>query len=190
MVMDYIDGSDLAKHSKAEALSVVQAASIVADVADAIQHAHERGVIHRDLKPGNVLIDRQSAVYVTDFGFAWLQSDLNRSEQAVVGTAGFMAPEQIDPSCGEIGPHTDVYGLGALLFMLLEGNPPSTESATYETVGGISSASIGNSPCMVKPHPESGLISICQKCLAKDWQQRFSTAKEVSDALKGWLKAI
>ena len=115
MTMDFIDGSDLSKVLRAAKLSNQEAARIVAVVADAIQHAHLHGVIHRDLKPGNVLLDRNEQVFVTDFGFAWFDETMDREDQSIVGTAGFMAPEQIDRSLGPIGPHTDVYGLGALV---------------------------------------------------------------------------
>ena len=110
MVLDLIDGPDLAKLCQPAPLPVIQAVQIVATVADAIQHAHEHGVIHRDLKPGNVLVDSQGHVFDTDFGFAWFDGDSD--QQAIVGTTGFMAPEQLDRTLGPIGPHTDVYGLG------------------------------------------------------------------------------
>lgn len=140
MVMDFIEGGDLAALAARQPISAAQAAAIVADVADAIQHAHDRGVIHRDLKPGNVLIDRSGKIYVTDFGFASTNDIVAGSEladghnEAIVGTVGFMAPEQIDSTLGPIGPHTDVYGLGALLFALLEGRPPQAGTALSESL--------------------------------------------------------
>ena len=124
MAMEFIDGSDLASLLRSETLSIPRVVRIVATVAEAIQHAHDRGVIHRDLKPGNVLLDRAGQVFVTDFGFAWFDGEIDREVQSIVGTAGFMAPEQIERSLGPIGPYTDVYGLGALLFMLLCRRPP------------------------------------------------------------------
>jgi serine/threonine protein kinase len=156
LVMDFIDGCDLAQLARRETITSQRAASIVATVADAIAHAHEHGVIHRDLKPGNVLIDQTGKIFVTDFGFAQLHTGESTSH-AIVGTVGFMAPEQVDPTLGPIGPHTDVYGLGALLRVLLAENAPQE------------------------------LGAICEKCLADDWQHRYATARQVADALREWL---
>ena len=186
MVMDFVEGLDLATLCSQEALSAVRAAQVVATVADAIQHAHEHGVIHRDLKPGNVLLDRDGRVFVTDFGFAWFDGELDREDRSIVGTAGFMAPEQIDRSLGPIGPHTDVYGLGALLYMLSCGRPPSVGDTGSEILDRIAPSerkpSLGETDRVLPV----GVETICDRCLARAWQDRFATAADVALALRAW----
>ena len=190
MVLDFIDAVDLAKLCRSEQLSADRAARIVADVADAIQHAHDHGVIHRDLKPGNALLDRRGKVFVTDFGFAWFDGEADRLDRSIVGTAGFMAPEQIDRSLGKIGPATDVYGLGALLFMLCSGHPPH-EGQSISEITDRGARPITELPPVILPGSvPAALRSTCQRALAPDWQLRFSTAAEVAAALRGYADSI
>src|SRR5262249_40768306 len=116
LVMDLIEGSDLAREMSTGPVPVVQALRWVSEAADAIEHAHQQGVIHCDLKPSNLLLDRAGHIHVTDFG---LGRSLSGDRQSVGGTAGFMAPEQVDATWGPISPRTDVHGLGAVLYALL-----------------------------------------------------------------------
>jgi eukaryotic-like serine/threonine-protein kinase len=188
MVMDLIDGEDLTKLCSAGLVLPAEAARIVAIAADAVQHAHDHGVIHRDLKPGNVLIDRTGHVFVTDFGFAWTCADSKECATSVVGTAAFMAPEQINRALGQIGPATDVYGLGALLLMLCCGRPPNVGGSISEIIDrsaqSTDEAPAANIPDFV-PHP---LRTILQRCLARDWRRRLSSAAEVATALRSWAR--
>lgn len=187
MVMDFVDGEDLARVCQRGPIASDRAAAIVATVAEAIQHAHDRGVIHRDLKPGNVLVDRQGKVFVSDFGFAWLQS-AGPQDDAIVGTAGFMAPEQIDPRWGQIGPHTDVYGLGALLFMLVTGQPPFAGATTSEILERVIAQRDEGSFQGALQHVPEALRAICDKCLQQNPSNRFATAQEVALALKVYIE--
>ena len=190
MVLDLIDGVDLAKLCRSASLPAQRAAEIVADVADAIQHAHDHGVIHRDLKPGNVLVDERGKVFVTDFGFAWFDGNVDREAGSVVGTAGFMAPEQIDPRLGPIGPPTDVYGLGALLCMLCSGRPPNHDEAISEIdARGNPSSDARMLDEMSRTVPRA-LMEVCERCLARDWRHRFATAAAVGVALRALEAAI
>jgi eukaryotic-like serine/threonine-protein kinase len=184
MVMDLVDGTDLAQLSNDEPISIKQAAAIVATVAEAVQHAHDRGVIHRDLKPGNVLVDRGGRVFVTDFGFAWFNGDRHLDDEAVVGTVGFMAPEQIDHSLGEVGPHTDVYGLGALLFVLCCGQPPYAGGTVSEVLDRVVEPEAELSYQKLEERGLPSLRQICERCLAKNWRLPFASASEVAMALK------
>jgi eukaryotic-like serine/threonine-protein kinase len=187
MVMDYVAGADLAQICRKEPVEAKQAARIVATVAEPVQHAHDNGVIHRDLKPGNVLIDLGGEIFVTDFGFAWLEGDPQPLRDTIAGTVGFMAPEQIDRRWGEIGPHTDVHGLGALLFMLLSGAPPYPGKAYSE----INSCAVAADELLldaIGPPVPNELRTICKRCLAKSPTQRFATARAVADALHEWIQ--
>ncbi len=115
LVMDLVEGSDLARR---ETATVAEGLGWVADAADAVEHAHRQGIVHCDLKPSNLLLDRDGRVRVTDFGLARSFAD---EDLPVGGTPGFMAPEQLDPAVGPISPRTDVFGLGAVLRTLLAG---------------------------------------------------------------------
>jgi len=184
MVMDLISGHDLTRLCGAGLVPATKAVPIVAAVADAVQHAHEQGVIHRDLKPGNVLIDRTGHVFVTDFGFAWTGADSDGSKESIVGTAGFMAPEQIDRQLGEIGPATDVYGLGALLMMLCCGHPPNQGGSISEIIDHAAPATDDPISVAAPEFVPLSVRAIWQRCLAKDWRLRFPSAAAVAVALR------
>ncbi len=130
LVMDLVeDGTTLATMIQAGAVPFDRAAGLVATVAEAIDHAHSRGVIHRDLKPSNVLLDAEGNPHVTDFGLAKVFDSADpdnpqTTADQILGTPHYMAPEQADPARGPITPRTDVYALGGLLYALLTGKPP------------------------------------------------------------------
>ena len=130
MVMDFIDGVDLQSRLEVSPLAIQEALGIVQDVASAIGHAHEKGIIHCDLKPGNVLQDRNGNVLVTDFGFAFLiAGSVASGGNSIGGTAGFIAPEIINGQ-SKPTPATDIYSLGVLLWSLVTGAlPESVRSA-------------------------------------------------------------
>ena len=153
--MDFIDGEDLNNRIKKGAISFQEAVNIVIDVAWAIEHANQQGVIHRDIKPGNVLIDRKGGVKVTDFGLAKLCRFHDReisSAGEIIGTPHYMAPEQADSGhWGQIGPATDVYGLGALLYALLVGRPPVEGGTLTELFSRLTSEQPCASPRSIPP---------------------------------------
>ena len=124
--MDYVDGTDLDKLSKAAPLDPRKAAKYVRDVAHAIEFAHRRGILHRDLKPANVLVDHDDRVRITDFGLAKSVGRENglTATGAALGTPSFMSPEQAAGRTEDQGVASDVYSLGAILFTLLAGQPP------------------------------------------------------------------
>ncbi len=184
MVMDLIDGHDLTKLCDAGDIPPSTAAKIVAHVADAVQHAHDRGVIHRDMKPGNVLIDSSGHVFVTDFGFAWTEADAVVDAESIAGTVGFMAPEQMDRSLGPIGPATDVYGLGAILFAMCFGRPSVASASISECLDDADSLTEAWTPDELPESAPNALRAICDRCLARDWRSRFASAAEVAIALR------
>ncbi len=130
LAMERIHGRPLLEHAHAEGWSVPQRVAILADLADAVQHAHQRGIIHRDIKPDNVLVDEQGHAKLLDFGIAQVAQEetilqsLHHEGSRVMGTLGYMAPEQVHSHAETIGPATDVYGLGALAFELLSAQLP------------------------------------------------------------------
>ena len=166
----------------------VAGARVLAKVARAIHHAHQRGVLHRDLKPANILIDESGAPHVTDFGLARnLGGDegLTRTGQ-VMGTPGYMAPEQ---ASGDSSSHTtavDVYGLGAVLYDVLTGRPPFRAGTPLETLVLVRDA-VATPPSQLNPKVEPPLEAICQKCLEKRPEDRYQTAEALADDLEAYV---
>src|SRR5581483_11911942 len=124
--LELVEGGSLEKKLAAEGpLPPRDAAALVRDLAAAVQRAHEAGVIHRDLKPANVLVGADGKPRLTDFGLARTSGGTQLTEAGIaIGTPSYMAPEQARAEATELGPHTDVYGLGAVLYALLAGRPP------------------------------------------------------------------
>lgn len=193
LVMDLIEGPSLADRLRQAPFAPEEAAAIVAGVAEALEHAHGRGVVHRDLKPSNVLLDADGCPVVTDFGLAKRFDDdspaLTRSDQ-ILGTPHFMAPEQADRRWGPVGPRTDVYGLGALLFALLAGRPPFPGDSTIQVLTRVASAEPAPSPRDLRPDVPEWLAAVCLSCLAKDPAHRPHSAAEVAEALRHPAPAV
>lgn len=117
-------------------MSTRQAAELIAKVARTVHYAHEHGILHRDIKPGNILLDQNGEPHLTDFGLARLveaESTVTATLD-VLGTPSYMAPEQASGGATKVSKATDVYGLGAVLYQLLTGQPPFAGGTTYETI--------------------------------------------------------
>jgi WD40 repeat protein/serine/threonine protein kinase len=164
-----------------------EAARLVATVARAIHHAHQRGVLHRDLKPGNILLDRQGQPHVTDFGLARpVQGDSHHTRTgAIVGTPSYMPPEQARAEKA-LTTGVDVYSLGAILYELLTGRPPFRAETPLETVLQVLQRD-PEPPRKVDPRIDRDLATICLKCLEKDPQRRYDSAAALADDLERWL---
>src|SRR5438105_7211146 len=165
-----------------------RAVALMAKVARAVQYAHAQGILHRDLKPGNILLDGGGEPLVSDFGLAkWLQpnSDLTRTP-SIFGTPGYIAPEQVNGSNGNLTPAADVYGLGAVLFHLLTGRPPFTGEHALKV---IQQASEKPAPKLrsVAPALDRDLETICAKCLEQEPQARYRSAGDLAEDLERWL---
>lgn len=163
-------------------------AGLVISLADAVQHAHDRGVLHRDLKPGNILLDAQGVPYLLDFGLAkFIEADtgLTRST-AVLGTLGYMAPEQAGQG-SPVSPRVDVYGLGGILYALLTGYPPVPAAPPLlmlqRTLEGRPVP-----PRALNPAIDVNLETICLKCLAGDPHGRYPSARAVAEDLGRWQR--
>jgi serine/threonine protein kinase/TolB-like protein/Flp pilus assembly protein TadD len=165
-----------------------RAVALMVKVARAVQYAHEQGILHRDIKPGNILLDGRGEPLVGDFGLAkWLKptSPVTRTP-TVFGTPGYIAPEQVNGSVGNVGPAVDIYSLGAVLFDLLTGQPPFTGEHALKT---IQQATEKAAPKLrtLAPGLDRDLETICAKCLERDPHARYRSAGELAEDLERWL---
>jgi hypothetical protein len=185
--MDFIEGTSLAALVRDHPLAPEKAARYVLAVAAAVQYAHERGVLHRDLKPGNVLLDRFDQPRVTDFGLARrIDQDSSLTVTgAVIGTPGYMPPEQVDGHAA-LTPAADVYALGATLYELLTGRPPFKGATVFDTL----QQALENDPVpprLLNAKVPRDLETICLKCLEKRPPQRYASAAELGGDLARFL---
>jgi serine/threonine protein kinase len=186
--MDFIDGVSLSQRLSAGPLPGRVAARYVETVARAIQHAHEHDILHRDLKPSNILIDQQDEPHITDFGLAKrMSADRGQTRTgSVLGTPGYMAPEQAGGRIKELGPATDVYGLGAILYECLTGRPPFHAESPMDTMMQVLERDPAP-PSLLNPNIDHDLETICLKCLQKDPADRYSSAAALADDLRRFL---
>jgi serine/threonine-protein kinase len=134
--MKFVEGGQLDEVGKREPMPIRRAVELIAKVARTVHYAHEHGILHRDIKPGNILLDQKGEPHLTDFGLARLVESESSVTQTldVLGTPSYMAPEQAVGNNAAVGSVTDVYGLGAVLYQLLTGQPPFAGGTTYETI--------------------------------------------------------
>jgi len=187
--MKFVEGGQLDAVAKREAMSIRRAVELIAKVARTIHYAHEHGILHRDIKPGNILLDAKGEPHLTDFGLARLvESDSSVTHTLdVLGTPSYMAPEQAVGNNAAISSVTDVYGLGAVLYQLLTGQPPFAGGTTYETIKLLLDTE-PKQPRLINPKIDRDLSTICLKCLEKDPKRRYSSALTLAEDLERWLK--
>ena len=186
--MAYVDGQSLADQLRKRLPATRTAAEYLKTAAEAMYYAHQRGVVHRDIKPGNVLIDRSGRIRITDFGLAKRMdsdSQLTRDFQ-VLGTPEYMAPEQAQGQIDRLGPAADIYSLGALLYALLTGRPPFHAASPVATLRQVVDAD-PIPPRQLNPEVSRDLETITLKCLEKDPAHRFADAQELVDELQRFL---
>jgi serine/threonine-protein kinase len=188
--MEYLEGGALADRVRDEPLPPRRAAELVEALARAMQHAHAQGVIHRDLKPSNVLLGADGTPKVADFGLArLLDAEATRTaSEVVLGTACYMAPEQAAGRSRDIGPATDIYGLGAILYCLLTGRPPF-ERGSWVTVLERVRTEEPTQPRRLRPDVDRDLEAVCLKCLEKEPARRYAGAGALADDLRRYLSA-
>jgi tetratricopeptide (TPR) repeat protein len=166
------------------------AARLVAEAAEAVAHAHARGVLHRDLKPANLLVDDEGHPHVTDFGLAKkVEADVEFTQSgAILGTPAFMSPEQATGRRGSITTATDVYGLGSVLYALLAGKAPFGGDSVVETLDAVRN-SPPEPPTRFNAQVPRDLETVCLKCLEKDPRRRYPSAQALADDLRAWLES-
>jgi len=187
--MAFVEGESLARRVAQGVMEPREAAALTKKVAEAIAYAHVEGVVHRDLKPGNVLIDKEGSPRVTDFGLAKrVEGEAGglTATGEVLGTPSYMPPEQAMGDAARVGPLSDVYSLGAILYCLLTGRPPFQAANAVETVMQVvTQEPVG--PRQLNPAVPRDLETITLKCLEKDPSRRYQSAQELSDELQRYL---
>ncbi len=188
--MAFVDGKSLHEQIAKGPLPQRQAATLVREVAEAVQYAHERGIVHRDLKPRNILIASDGRPKITDFGLAKCleeggEGGLTVSGQ-VLGTPGFMPPEQAAGDLDAVGPRSDIYSLGAVLYATLTGRPPFQADSLVETLRQVQEVP-PVPPRLLNAALDRDLETICLKCLEKDPAHRYGTSAEVAAELARFL---
>ena len=183
------DGSLLQERPLASLKHPRQSVLLMAKVAQAVQYAHEHGVLHRDLKPGNILLDGRGEPLVSDFGLARCKetsSQLTRS-LASFGTPGYIAPEQADGPAARLTPAADIYSLGAILFELFTGRPPFVGDNAFNV---MKQAAENPAPGLrtLAPHLDRDLETICARCLERDPSARYRSAGSLAQDLLNWLE--
>ena len=187
--MKLVEGGQLDEVSKRDPMTIRCAVELIAKVARTVHYAHEHGILHRDIKPGNILLDQKGEPHLADFGLARLvetESTVTRTME-VLGTPSYMAPEQAVGNNDAVSSATDVYGLGAVLYQLLTGHPPFAGGTTYETIKLVLDAEPRQPPAW-NPKIDLDLSTISLKCLEKDPKRRYSSALALAEDLERWLK--
>src|SRR5437667_2035057 len=187
--MGLVDGGQLDAVAKREPMPIRHAAELIAKLARTVHYAHEHGILHRDIKPGNILLDQKGEPRLTDFGLARLvetESTMTRTME-VLGTPSYMAPEQAVGNNAAVSSVTDVYGLGAVLYQLLTGQPPFAGGTTYETIKLLLDTE-PRQPRLVNPKIDRDLSTICLKSLEKNPKRPYSSALALAEDLERWIK--
>jgi eukaryotic-like serine/threonine-protein kinase len=188
-VMEYIAGQSLANRiQSAGTLPAEKAAGFVSTVARAVEHLHAQGIVHRDLKPSNILLDENDQPYVTDFGLVKMLGAGSQATTsgAILGTPAYMAPEQAAGRAAEVGPLSDVYSLGAILYDLLIGRPPFQGETPLDTLLQVMEGE-PTRPRWLIPEIPARLEMIVLKCLEKNPADRYTSAAALADDLERFV---
>jgi TolB-like protein/Tfp pilus assembly protein PilF/predicted Ser/Thr protein kinase len=187
--MKFVEGGQLDEMARREPMPIRRSVELIAKVARTVHYAHEHGILHRDIKPGNILLDAKGEPHLTDFGLARLvesESSVTHTLE-VLGTPSYMAPEQAVGNNAAVNSATDVYGLGAVLYQLLTGQPPFAGGTTYETIKLLLDTE-PRPPRLLNPKIDRDLSTICLKCLEKDPKRRYLSALALAEDLERWIK--
>src|SRR5438093_8136634 len=187
--MKLVEGGQLDEVVRHEQMSIRRAVELIAKVSRTVHYAHEHGILHRDIKPGNILLDKTGEPHLTDFGLARLieQESTITNSFDVLGTPSYMPPEQAAGRTKELTPAADVYSLGAVFYHMLTGEPPFAGGTTYETIRMVLEAEPHN-PRTRNTKLDVDLATICLKCLEKDPTRRYQSAGALADDVERWLR--
>jgi predicted Ser/Thr protein kinase len=188
LVMDYIRGVNLDQFVSRQKPTPRQAAALLAQIAEAAGAAHRRGIIHQDIKPGNIVVDEAGKPYLVDFGMARLRHAWSaEADQPGGGTAAYMAPEQARQETDKVGPASDVFALGAVLYFLLTGCPPYPGSDWYEVMQRAGRGEFDRSLLGGKKIPRR-LAAICLRAMATQPEDRYARAEDMAGDLQRYLR--
>lgn len=187
--MQFIGGPSLAKRLEEGPLEPEAAARLIQQIAQAVAHLHQNNIVHRDLKPSNILLDEEGCPYVSDFGLVKVVTGESHrtSTGVIVGTPSYMAPEQASGHAEMVGPLSDVYSLGVILYELLTGRPPFREATPLDTLVQVLEGE-PKPPREIRPQVPAELELICLRCLEKEPNQRYPSAAALASDLEKFLK--
>ena len=187
--MKFVEGGQLDEVVTRAPISMRQAVEVIAKVARTVHYAHQHGILHRDIKPGNILLDTNGEPHLTDFGLARLvEADRTVTDtEQIMGTPSYMAPEQAIGNKAQLTSSTDVYGLGAVLYQLLTTHPPFAAETPNETIRLVIETG-PREPRLLNRKVDRELSTICLKCLEKDPKRRYPSALALAEDLEHWLK--
>src|SRR5262249_49771694 len=188
--MKFVEGGELDEVLKRQPMSSRRAAELFVKIARTVQFAHERGILHRDIKPGNILLDKHGEPYLTDFGLARLieQESTVTNSFDVLGTPSYMPPEQAGGQAKELTPAADVYSLGAVFYQMLTGQAPFAGGTSYETIRLVMETE-PKDPRLWNSRVDIDLATICLKSLEKDPQRRYPSALALAEDVERWLRS-
>src|SRR5262249_33318020 len=183
--MKFVEGGRLDAVLRRQPMPVRRAAQVLGSLARTVHHAHQRGLLHRDIQPAKVLLDREGEPHLTDFGLAKLvenESTITKTLD-VIGTPSYMCPEQAAGQARQMTPAADVYGLGAVFYEMLTGSPPFAGGTTYETIRQVLETE-PRRPSLWNPKLDRDVETICLKCLEKDPAKRYVSAEALARDLE------